>query len=69
LNQAIKSGSSTDDIERPKSIGYGVGLAFALFSMEFTGALLEYQSAQVAAVQGCCLRAAVSYRLKSKRPR
>lgn len=44
----------------PRSIGYGIGLAFALFTMEFSGALFEYQATQVVAVQGCSLRAAVS---------
>jgi hypothetical protein len=54
------SGASLDGLKQPKSVGYGIGLAVGLFAMEFTGAIFEYQSAQIAAVQGCCLRAAVS---------
>jgi len=59
-HQAEASGTSLDGLEQPRSVGYGIGLAAGLFAMEFTGALFEYQSAQIAAVQGCCLRAAVS---------
>jgi hypothetical protein len=59
-HQAETSGSPVDGLEQPKSVGYGIGLAVGLFAMEFVGALFEYQSAQIAAVQGCCLRAAVS---------
>jgi hypothetical protein len=62
-HQAETSGSPVDGLEQPKSIGYGIGLAVGLFAMEFVGALFEYQSAQIAAVQGCCLRAAVSPQL------
>lgn len=56
----ITSGLSTDGLSAPRPIGYGVGLAVALFAMEFVGALLQYQAQQMGAVQGCCLRAAVS---------
>lgn len=59
-HQAETSGSSLEGLKQPKSVGYGIGLAVGLFAMEFTGAIFEYQSAQIAAVQGCCLRAAVS---------
>lgn len=58
-HNAIMSGSSTEGFDIPKSIGHGVGLAVALFAMEFVGALLQYQANQMGAVQGCCLRAAV----------
>lgn len=59
-HRAQASGASVEGLEQPKSVGYGIGLAVGLFAMEFVGALFEYQSAQIAAVQGCCLRAAVS---------
>lgn len=59
LHSASKAGA-TDLPESPRSIRYGIGLAFALFAMEFSGALFDYQATQVAAVQGCSLRAAVS---------
>ena len=56
-----------EGLEQPKSVGYGIGLAVGLFAMEFVGALFEYQSAQIAAVQGCCLRAAVSFHVVNDR--
>lgn len=60
LHKAVISGEPHDTLERPKSVGFGVGLAFGLFGMEFIGGLLIYQASQIAAVQGCGLRAAVS---------
>lgn len=59
-HRAETSESSLDGLQQPRSVGYGIGLAVGLFAMEFTGAIFEYQSAQIAAVQGCRLRAAVS---------
>jgi ATP-binding cassette subfamily C (CFTR/MRP) protein 1 len=59
-HRAETSGASLEGLKQPRSVGYGIGLAVGLFAMEFTGAIFEYQSAQIAAVQGCCLRAAVS---------
>jgi hypothetical protein len=47
-------------LETPKPVGYGIGLAVGLFGMEFIGGMLIYQATQIAAVQGCSLRAAVS---------
>jgi hypothetical protein len=56
---SASTSNSTNLPQPPRSIGYGIGLAFALFVMEFSGAMFDYQATQVAAVQGCSLRAAV----------
>lgn len=43
----------------PRSVGYGVGLAFALFTMEMAASLFTYQAQQRASVIGFMMRASV----------
>lgn len=43
-----------------RSVGYGVGLAFALFAMEMSSSLFTYQAQQRASVIGFQMRASVS---------
>jgi ATP-binding cassette subfamily C (CFTR/MRP) protein 1 len=51
-------------LPRPKSVGYGIGLAFALFVMEMASSLFTYQGQQRGAVIGFSMRAAVSAALR-----
>ena len=60
-HQAQNSGISlaVAGIPAPKSVGYGIGLAFALFAMEMSSSLFTYQAQQRASVVGFMLRASV----------
>ena len=57
---AEKSDLPTTGLATPKSVGYGVGLAIALFAMEMTASLFTYQSTQRGSVVGFLMRASVS---------
>ena len=52
--------TSHDGLPAPKSIGYGIGLGFALVSMQYLGSMLMIQGYQRSQVMGLQLRAAVS---------
>jgi ATP-binding cassette subfamily C (CFTR/MRP) protein 1 len=60
LHAASKSGSPTEGLEQPKSIGYGIGVAVGLFAMLTAANLAELQNSQHCAVAGFMLRCAVS---------
>ena len=47
------------DLDRPKSIGYGIGLSMGLFTMLSVASLLVYQSLQIGSVIGFMMRGAV----------
>lgn len=57
---AQKVGTSLEGLQPPKSIGYGAGLAVALFAMLMTASLLVYQALQIGSVVGFMMRSAVS---------
>ncbi len=63
---ASQSDISTALLTPPKSVGYGIGLAVALFVMEISASLFTYQSSQRGAVVGFMMRASVdsSYPLR-----
>ena len=46
----------------PKSVGYGIGLAFGLFAMEMAASLFTYQAQQRSSVIGFMMRASVRNR-------
>ncbi|EIW71607.1 hypothetical protein TREMEDRAFT_27765 [Tremella mesenterica DSM 1558] len=56
---ASVSGQSTADLERPKSLGYGIGLAFIMFLMQIVSAGFLYVEMQAALSMGCTTRAAM----------
>lgn len=58
-HQAQQAGIPTDLVPAPKSVGYGIGLAFALFAMEMSSSLFTYQAQQRASVIGFKLRGSV----------
>ena len=57
-HKAEKAGS-TAGLTAPKSVGYGIGLAVALFAMEMAGSVFVYQSQQKGSVIGFSTRAAL----------
>lgn len=59
-HQAETNGQSTVDLERPKSIGFGIGLAAGLFGMLMCASLLVYQALQIGTIIGFMMRGAVS---------
>jgi len=59
-NRALSSGQSTEALERPRSVGYGIGLAVGLFGMLMVASLLVYQALQIGSVIGFMMRSAVS---------
>ena len=58
-HQAAQAGLPADLVPAPNSIGYGIGLAFALFVMEMASSLFNYQAQQRASVIGFKLRGSV----------
>ncbi|CAD6567059.1 MAG: hypothetical protein TREMPRED_003289 [Tremellales sp. Tagirdzhanova-0007] len=58
-HHASTSGASTADLTPPRSVGYGIGLAIALFAMNMTASLFNYQSTQRGAVVGFLMRASM----------
>ena len=60
VHQTEKAGGSTAGLPMPRSVGYGVGLAVALFVMQIAASLFNYQSQQRGATIGFSMRAAVS---------
>ena len=65
---AVKAGTSTSTLSAPRSVGYGIGLAVALFVMEVASSLFTYQAQQRGAVIGFLMRASVSPREKHGAP-
>ncbi|WVW86813.1 hypothetical protein I302_108868 [Kwoniella bestiolae CBS 10118] len=57
--QARNNGTLTDDIPRPQSIGRGIGLAIALFVMQFSASLLFFKGDQVEFIMGSRLSMAL----------
>ncbi|KAK4686687.1 hypothetical protein P7C73_g3435, partial [Tremellales sp. Uapishka_1] len=53
------AGGSTVGVTLPKSVGYGIGLAIALFVMEMASSLFKYQAQQRGAVLGFLARASL----------
>jgi len=60
-HQAEKEGIPTTLIPKPRSVGYGIGLAFGLFVMQMCASLFTYQGQQRAAVIGFMMRASVGH--------
>ena len=58
-HQAQKEGIPTSLLPAPRSVGYGIGLAFGLFAMQMTASLFTYQGQQRASVIGFMMRASV----------
>jgi len=58
-HQAQLRGDPLDAFERPRGVGYGVGLAAGLFAMLTVASLLVYQALQIGSVIGFMLRGAV----------
>lgn len=56
---AVTAGLSLADIERPRSVGYGLGLAVLLFVMQVVCGLMHYQSYQISQLLGMRMRSAV----------
>jgi hypothetical protein len=63
---AQKAGTSLEGLKPPKSIGYGAGLAVALFAMLMTASLLVYQALQIGSVVGFMMRSAVRPKFSSR---
>ena len=59
-HNAQKAGIPVTGLDPPRSVGYGIGLAFALLVMNLSSSLFNYQSEQRGAVIGFLLRASVS---------
>ena len=57
--KAAQAAGDTTGVRAPKSVGYGIGLAVALFVMELAGSLFNYQSQQRGAVIGFSSRASL----------
>ncbi|KAL7422108.1 hypothetical protein Q5752_002751 [Cryptotrichosporon argae] len=56
---AEAAGESTAGLTQPKSIGYGIGLAVALFVMEYASSIFIFQSQQRGSVIGFLARASL----------
>lgn len=59
IHQAEKAGIDTTSYTRPRSVGYGIGLAFAMFVMQMAASVLNYQAQQRGATIGFSTRAAL----------
>ena len=63
IHQAEKAGLDTSSFPKPRSVGYGIGLAFGMFAMQMAASVLNYQAQQRGATIGFSTRAAVSLAL------
>jgi hypothetical protein len=54
---------STDELVPPKPVGYGIGLAFLIWLMQFGAIVFNAQYTQGSNVMGLAARAGVSYQL------
>jgi ATP-binding cassette subfamily C (CFTR/MRP) protein 1 len=59
FHAAVLSGELTDDLARPKSVGYGIGLAAALLVLLFGCALVQTHYIQILYSMGAVCRSAV----------
>ena len=59
LAGAYRAATTPNDLQPPRSIGYGIGLAIALTAMQFFGSMFSYHGQQIESMTGCKMRAAV----------
>ena len=59
-HRVIQSGTSTDGLVHPKSMGFGIGLALIVWFMQFLVTVLTAQVTLKANIMGLAARSAVS---------
>jgi hypothetical protein len=58
-HEAVSTGASTERLARPKSVGYGIGLAVVLAALMISSNWIQAYAQQISAMIGIKCRSAV----------
>jgi hypothetical protein len=60
-HELVKTGASLEGIDKPRSVGYGIGLCFVLFAMQLLANFIYAYAFYKASLMGITMRIAVSH--------